>query len=514
MAEVKPITVHARESFLIPKKSLPLDVRDELIEKYKFRFYEDKNCKQCEFFEDRHSDACDNCGSFLGGADLASMVKIGEKEFLKTPLGDAGGLKQVLEKSDIPFKFKKHFPTQEFSRPIKFTGTLKDYQPAAVDAILKKKRGVLKAPPRSGKTVMGAAAVCRLGKKTIIMASQREWILGFQETFIGSDTQAALTNCRKTQIGLCKTYEDFLKYDICLVTCQTFWSAKGRKLLRRVRDMFAMLLVDEIHTGAAPKYASVIAALNCEYKIGLSGTPNRKDGRYVLMRNLMGPVITDIKVEKLRPHVRLVKTQYTFRAKGNVPWTRMVSSLENDAKRLKLIAEWAVRDARAGHMILIPMSQVKPIKALVAAINKIAGEPIAKAFLGSGSMKKTERDAILQEARQYKIKVLIGTTKLLTTGTNIPRASALYSVIMSSNMENAEQRGARVLTPFEGKPEPIWRIFLDDSNVYRRCLANEWWGCLSPRFKPIISDKDLKILKDYLKQTSNRSSFNDGPVDF
>ncbi|MDN3160863.1 hypothetical protein P0E55_14235, partial [Enterococcus faecalis] len=63
-------------------------------------------------------------------------------------------------------------------------------------------------------------------------------------------------------------------------------------------------------------------------------------------------------------------------------------------------------------------------------------------------------------------------------------------------------------------PEPIWRIFLDDSNVYRRCLANEWWGCLSPRFKPIISDKDLKILKDYLKQTSNRSSFNDGPVDF
>jgi hypothetical protein len=242
MAEVKPITVHARESFLIPKKSLPLDVRDELIEKYKFRFYEDKNCKQCEFFEDRHSDACDNCGSFLGGADLASMVKIGEKEFLKTPLGDAGGLKQVLEKSDIPFKFKKHFPTQEFSRPIKFTGTLKDYQPAAVDAILKKKRGVLKAPPRSGKTVMGAAAVCRLGKKTIIMASQREWILGFQETFIGSDTQAALTNCRKTQIGLCKTYEDFLKYDICLVTCQTFWSAKGRKLLRRVRDMFAMLL--------------------------------------------------------------------------------------------------------------------------------------------------------------------------------------------------------------------------------------------------------------------------------
>ncbi|QBX06721.1 ATP-dependent helicase [Burkholderia phage BcepSaruman] len=483
-----------------------MDVREELIEKYKFRFYEDKSCRQCEFFEDRHSDACDNCGAFLGGADLASVVKMGEKDFIKTPLGDAGGLKQVLEKSDIQFKFKKHFPDKTFSRPIKFTGTLKDYQPGAVEAILKRKRGVLKAPPRSGKTVMGAAAVCQLGKKTIIMASQREWIMGFQETFIGSDTQAALTDCRKDKIGLCKTYEDFLKYDICLVTCQTFWSDKGRKLLRKVRDMFAMLLVDEIHTGAAPKYASVIAALNCEYKIGLSGTPNRKDGRYVLMRNLMGPVIADIKVERLRPHVRLVKTAYSQNTKGQVQWTRLVSGIENNPQRLKLIAEWAVKDANNGHMILIPMALTKPIKALVAAINKIAGAEIAKPFLGSGSMKKTDRDRILQEARQYKIKVLVGTTKLLTTGTNIPRASALYLLTPSSNMENAEQRGARVLTPFEGKPTPIWRIFLDNVGVSRRCLANEWWGCMKPKFKPVMTDKDEKMLLDYLKQKGNGGS--------
>jgi superfamily II DNA or RNA helicase len=495
----KVITIHAREAFLIKKADLPPDVREEIVEKYKFRFYEEPACNTCEWLEERHGPTCDNCAAFKGGADLASPVKIGTKEYLKTPLGDPRGLKQVLENNGLDFKFKRHFPTTDMKRKIRFTGTLKDYQPAAVEAIVKKKRGVIKAPPRSGKTVMGAAAICQIGGKTLILASQREWLLGFQETFIGSDTQPALTNCRASQIGFCKTFEDFLKYDICLVTCQTFWSPKGRKLLRKVRDFFRVIMIDEIHTGAAPKYAGVIAALNSEWKIGLSGTPSRKDGRFVIMRHLIGPNIADIKVKRLRPHVRLVRTQYATKARGNVPWTRMVSGLENDPQRLKLIAQWAVKDAENGHMILIPMALTKPIKALVMAINKIAGKEIARAFLGSSSMKKTVRDQNLQDARTYKVKVLIGTTKLLTTGTNIPRASALYDVTMSSNHENCEQRTSRVLTPFDGKPDPIVRYFLDNTSVRKRCLANEWNRTVKPKFKPVISDRDMVVLTEYLK---------------
>lgn len=490
------ITVHAREALLIKRASLPIAVQEKLIEKYKFRFYEDKACETCEFLPERHCDICDNCAAFKGGADLAQPVKLGATEYIKTPIGDAAGLKKVLDTAEIEFKFKKHFPDTKFSRPIKFTGTLKAHQPPAVKAIIKKKRGVLRSPPRSGKTVMGAAAICQIGGKTIIMASQREWLLGFQETFIGSKTQKALTDCRKDKIGIAKTYEDFVKYDICLVTTQTFWSAKGKKLLRKVRDMFCCLFVDEVHTGAAPEYARVIAALNCEYKIGLSGTPSRKDGRYVLMRNLMGPLVADIHVERLRPHLRLVRTGFAANYKGQVPWVRMVSALEKDPRRLKLIAEWAIRDARNGHMVLIPFAQVTPIKALVMAINKIAGEELAFPFFGG--LKKKDRDLNIENARKYKVKILVGNIKLLSTGTNIPRASALYEVTMSSNLENAEQRVSRILTPYDDKPTPILRVFLDDTNVRRRCLSHEFFQCIKPKFKPVISEKDDLILKGYL----------------
>lgn len=495
------ITIQAREAYYIRAKSIPLAAREALDDKYTFRFYAEKDCKNCDNLPERHNEMCDTCASFQGGAKLSEQVKLGVKSYIKTPIGDGPGLVKVLAEHGIDdYNIKVHFPDTDFSKKVKFTGTLRDFQPEAVTAICKKKRGVLKAPPRSGKTVMATAAICRIGKKAIIMASQRDWLMGFYETFAGSKTQIALTNIDKTKIGFAKTYADFLKYDVCLVTTQTFWSEGGQKLLRKIRDMFAIIVVDEIHTGAAPKYATVLAAINCRWKIGLSGTPNRKDGRFILMRNLIGPVIYEAKVERLRPQVRLTRTMYSANHRGQVLWTRMVSGIEKNPQRLKLIAQWAIKDAKDGHMVLIPFTQVVPIKALVMAINKLAGRTIAYPFwggLGKAPDGRKLRDVYIERARNYKIKILVGNTKLLSTGINIPRASCLYDVTMSSNMENCEQRVSRILTPYDGKPTPMLRIFLDDMNVRRRCLANEWWGCVRPKFRPAIAEKDEAALKLY-----------------
>src|SRR5882672_10593619 len=134
-----------------------------------------------------------------------------------------------------------------------------------------------------------------------------------------------------------------------------------------------MIFVDEVHMSAATNFASCISKLNVRYRIGLSGTPQRKDQKDSITSALVGPIIYKAKVKRLRPTVRLVRTQYVKNYKGRVLWTTMVSSLEKDPKRLKLIAEWALKDAKAGHMVLIPLAQVIPIKALCLAINKLAG---------------------------------------------------------------------------------------------------------------------------------------------
>jgi superfamily II DNA or RNA helicase len=172
--------------------------------------------------------------------------------------------------------------------------------------------------------------------------------------------------------------------------------------------------------------------------------------------------------------------------------------MENDPKRLKVIATQAAQDIEAGHMVLIPMAQVKPISKLVNLINIAAGRQVAYPF--TGKEDKATRDSTIQRARDYKIKCLVGTTKILSVGINIPRASMLYETVLSSNLPNAEQRFARVLTPMEGKPAPVIRFFLDNFKIRKNCMRNEFWNCLVPKYKPIISDKDMMMFKDYLKQ--------------
>jgi superfamily II DNA or RNA helicase len=331
------------------------------------------------------------------------------------------------------------------------------------------------------------------------MAAQREWLDGFYETFCGSETQKPLTNAKKRQVGFAKTLEDFEKYDVCLVTVQTFHNARGQKLLKKIRDMFTVLICDEVHMSAANKYASAVSKLNTRYRIGLSGTPARKDNRYIITESLFGPILFEAKVERLRPKISLVRTDYKKSYKGRVLWTTMVKSLETDPARLKLMAKWAIKDAKAGHMVLIPLSQVVPIKALTLAINRMAGKKMAHAFWGG--LKKDVRKKLIQDARTYKARILVGNAKLVSVGTNIPRASMLYEGFLSSNKENCEQRISRVLTPYEDKPQPGVRIFLDDFDVRRNCLRNEWFQCIKPKFKPIISEVDEKVLKGYFSSS-------------
>jgi hypothetical protein len=60
-----------------------------------------------------------------------------------------------------------------------------------------------------------------------------------------------------------------------------------------------------------------------------------------------------------------------------------------------------------------------------------------------------------------------------------------------------------VLTIWKDKPQPILRLFLDDTNVRRRCLANEYWRCIKPLFKPIITEQTEALLKAYLAKKDN-----------
>lgn len=499
------ISIRKRECYFIPANNLPVDFTKDLSKQFSFYFFEEKACEQCEFSCYRKKSGgilpeCETCAAFISGIKLTKRVKVGQSYYYTAPYGNKEALEKLLKKYRIKYSIKPLYEDHPI-KPITCTAKLYDYQQKAVDAAIKEKHGVICAPPRSGKTVIATAIICKIQQKTLILASQREWLNGFLETFIGSATQQGFTNIDKSRIGFLKKEEDAEKYDICLVTPQTLYSVKGIELLKKIYKSFSVLMIDEVHFMPANRFSEVVSKLSCKYKFGLSGTPDRKDGKYVLADNLVGPVIIDLNVKRLVPQVRVVKTQYSKATRKGAPWAYIVGPLEKDKKRQELIAKYALQDMKDGHIIAIPYTQVKAILQQVDIINKLAGKEVAKAFYGS--IKKEDRDKIIQDVRERKLKILVGNAKLISTGLNLPPLSCLYETIISSNLPSATQRFSRILTPCENKPQPLIRYFLDDMDVRRACMRNEFYNALLPVFKPSILEKDMIAIKSYFNAKSN-----------
>jgi superfamily II DNA or RNA helicase len=495
--------VYAGEAFYIPIKKIKPDQLETAHELNTFSFYKDKACEKCPYFEDRPCEVCESCPNNLGPVKLSKVVEKRDQLYLTLPIGDVKALGKIFP--DEVINIQPRFPNAPMKKKFAFTGKLKDFQEAAVKDIIKYKRGVLKSKARTGKTVMGASAVARIGQKTLILAAQREWLLNFQETFIGSKTQEALTDISPKRIGLARTIEDFEKFDVCLTTYQLFLSPKGQKLLKRISSMFGVLIVDEVHKAAATAHAKVVSRLNCRYKIGLSATPDRKDNKYTVVRKLMGPIIHRTETTSLVPRILFTPTELqTSHNYSN--WAYMIRFIESDPKRCALIARMAVRDASKGHLVLIPLTRIATVRALTTAINRMAGDEIAGSFYGG--LPKFERDRVIQRARKYQLKVVVGNMKMISTGINIPRASAIYQCSPSANMPNAEQRFSRILTPFDGKPQPMIRVFADDMKVVKSCFRSEYWGVVNKLMRPEMTEEVKDQLFAWMNSSQRKPSFS------
>ena len=55
-----------------------------------------------------------------------------------------------------------------------------------------------------------------------------------------------------------------------------------------MRKEFGTIILDEMHHVSSPTFSKVIDTNYCRYKIGLSGTIERKDGKHVVFRDYFG----------------------------------------------------------------------------------------------------------------------------------------------------------------------------------------------------------------------------------
>jgi len=163
----------------------------------------------------------------------------------------------------------------------RFQGTLTPLQRRAATALLAHDTGVFVAPPGAGKTVVGAWLVAERGCSTLILVHRRplldQWLAQLS-VFLGIERQEI------GQIGASKRTRNG-RLDVAMI----------QSLVRKgnVDDIVAsygQVIVDECHHLPAVSFERVLAEAKARYIVGLTATPQRRDGHHPITEMQLGPV--------------------------------------------------------------------------------------------------------------------------------------------------------------------------------------------------------------------------------
>lgn len=295
---------------------------------------------------------------------------------------------------------------------------------------------LINAPVSWGKTFTALAIAGKLGQKTLIVTHtvglRTQWeeeiekVYGFKPGIIGS--------------GIFNTGPDIVVGNI-----QTLY--KYRTEIARV---FGTVIVDECHHVPANTFNRLVDSSFARYKIGLSATLNRKDGRHVLLSDYFSlKRFIPPAGNKLTPSVDVIHTNIKLMdGRKDTPWATRVTELVSKEEYGELLCALALSYKSKGHSVLLLSDRV----GLLERIKDTLGED---ADIITGSTPLESRKVIIDRVLNGEVKVLLGTQSLFAEGTSVNTLSCLILGGLVSNVPLLEQLIGRVVRKVEGKKTPV-----------------------------------------------------------
>ncbi|MEM3162903.1 MAG: DEAD/DEAH box helicase [Desulfurococcaceae archaeon] len=376
---------------------------------------------------------------------------------------------------------------------LEFSGELRPYQREALDKWIENKfKGIIALPTGSGKTIVALAALAQASKRALIVTFTKE------QMFQWKDMIAKFLNISRGYVGL------FYGEDksISQITISTYQSAY--KNINVLGKYFSLLIVDECHHLPADKFKAIAVGCIAPYRLGLSATVVREDGRHTELFPLMGGVIyhksaselssmgylAKFKVitVKVRPTKDEIDEYFELRKKyksivgdkrfdevlelAKIGNAKAIEALRIHSKMRMLIAfskskiEKAVEIVREelekGSKIIVFTQFVEQAKKLSQELN---------AGLLIGEMNSDERKKILSDFKASQSSVLVVTT-VGDEGLDIPDANVGVIVSGTGSRRQFIQRLGRLLRPKGGDIEArLYEIVVEgtlDEFVARR----------------------------------------------
>jgi|TARA_R110000744_G_scaffold96058_4_gene185521 superfamily II DNA or RNA helicase len=314
-----------------------------------------------------------------------------------------------------------------------FMFDLRDSQKKVFDEI--EDNAIINAWVSWGKTFTGLAIAGKLGQKTLIVTHtvplRNQWAKEVKKVF-------------GIEAGIIGSGRFELDAPIVIGNTQTLY-----RNVDKIRKEFGTIILDEMHHVSSPTFSKILDTNYCRYKIGLSGTIERKDGKHVVFRDYFGSKLFQPPKENyMTPTVHLVHSEIRFMDGAKTPWANRVTKLSNDEEYRHTIAMLAAAYAARGHKVLVVSDRVSFLKACA----ELTGD---KAVCVTGEVSHEDRETLVDEILYGDANVLYGTQAIFSEGISVDTLSCLILATPVNNEPLLTQLVGRVIRKKEGKIDPV-----------------------------------------------------------
>ena len=324
-----------------------------------------------------------------------------------------------------------------------FKGTLRDSTrqneafDKAVSALNRIGGGVLSLPCGYGKTTVALAIAAHMKVRTMVVVHKE---------FLANQWRDRIRQfCPNATIGTIQ--RDKLDVD-CDISIAMLQSLSMRDYPIGTFEKFGMVIVDEAHHICAQVFSQAFFRFCPKYTLGLSATPERKDGLTDLLYWFLGPSILTIERElRGRTIVRtldfscdLFTTPPPVTRFGKVSLVQMVTDLVEHPDRNIFIERIARKYSKGSRRLLILSDRRLHCQHLASALEDVG------VGLYMGGMKEA------QLAESATKKIIIGTFSQAHEGLDIPELDTILLVTPKSDVKQAVGRILRETTGKKNDP--------------------------------------------------------------
>jgi superfamily II DNA or RNA helicase len=217
------------------------------------------------------------------------------------------------------------------------------------------------------------------------------------------------------------------------------------KNMDHIAKGYGTIIMDEAHHTPATTFTNLINECHARYRIALSGTMTRKDGKHILFTDYFGTkVFKPPQNNTMNPTIRLLKTG--IKLPQAATWADKVTKLLADEEYQDLIASMALVQARKGHKVLVIADRVD-------FLQKVAGMLDGRSALVVG--ETVDRKAEIQKIENGECDILCGSRQIFSEGISVNVLSCVILAIPITNPATLEQIIGRVMRQAPGKLDPI-----------------------------------------------------------